>query len=166
MALPTVSKTASTRPGRRASDSKVSCVPGSATRACLASERPATDGCTVSAGALSCIVGTLAPGLSFIADVVLGVVAEFVAPTFSINTAASVTAPDPAASCTDPLGTVVDPTRCRAWESVDGGATVHRGPPLRWCGSGGLGWAGWLPVRAGIVLGGYVRLVGFDVDRR
>ncbi|GAA2979621.1 DUF11 domain-containing protein [Actinokineospora diospyrosa] len=55
----------------------------------------ATDGCTVSAGTLTCIVGTLAPGQSFTADVVLGIASNYAAPTFSITTTASASTPDP-----------------------------------------------------------------------
>ncbi|RLK62375.1 CARDB domain-containing protein [Actinokineospora cianjurensis] len=56
----------------------------------------ATDGCTVSAGTLTCVVGTLAPGASFTADVVLAVDPGFAAPTLSITSSASASTPDPA----------------------------------------------------------------------
>ncbi|WP_253839849.1 isopeptide-forming domain-containing fimbrial protein [Actinokineospora globicatena] len=56
----------------------------------------ATDGCTVSAGTLTCVVGTLAPGATFTADVVLAVDPGFAAPTLSITSSASASTPDPA----------------------------------------------------------------------
>ncbi|MBM7775601.1 putative repeat protein (TIGR01451 family) [Actinokineospora baliensis] len=73
----------------------------------------ATDGCTVSAGTLTCVVGTLAPGQSFTADVVLGIDPSYAAPTFSITTTASATTPDPAtgnnsATATQPVAPLAD----------------------------------------------------------
>ncbi|PPK63070.1 DUF11 domain-containing protein [Actinokineospora auranticolor] len=54
----------------------------------------ASSGCTVAAGTMTCVVGTLAPGVSYSVTAVLGVVPSYADPTLSVPSSVSSTTPD------------------------------------------------------------------------